>query len=181
MAASEYAVARVPVSMRLPASIAEQIERRAKEKGVSKTEALLYYVKVGMESESIARQLEGMRNELKALRRVVENGPIGRMSDMRSVQTAVAQSASYFPAIRRAYLFGSFARGDFNEESDIDVRIERDEETSFNLRDLSQFASLIEHATGREVDVVSAKHLENANLASAIEREKVLVYEREEG
>ena len=38
----------------------------------------------------------------------------------------------------------------------------------------------IEQQTGREVDVVSADVIKNANLAAAIEREKVLVYEREE-
>ena len=48
----------------------------------------------------------------------------------------------------------------------------------FNLHDLFQFAKRIERMTGRKVDVVSTKDLKNESLAAAIEREKVLVYER---
>ena len=65
-----------------------------------------------------------------------------------------------------------------DEESDVDVRIERDESMPFNLHDLFQFAKRIERMTGRKVDVVSTKDLKNESLAAAIEREKVLVYER---
>ena len=94
------------------------------------------------------------------------------------MRNAIAKAAESFPAIERAYLFGSFARGEHDEESDVDVRIERDESMPFNLHDLFQFAKRIERMTGRKVDVVSTKDLKNESLAAAIEREKVLVYER---
>ena len=89
------------------------------------------------------------------------------------------QAASEFPAIERAYLFGSFARGTFGSDSDVDVRIEYDHGMSFNLHDVSQFGKRIEQATGREVDVVSADRIKKEGLAAAIERDKELVYERE--
>ena len=78
-----------------------------------------------------------------------------------------------------AYLFGSFARGTFGSDSDVDVRIEYDHGMSFNLHDVSQFGKRIEQATGREVDVVSADRIKKEGLAAAIERDKELVYERE--
>ena len=73
-----------------------------------------------------------------------------------------------------------FARKQFGPQSDIDVHIEVDRSNGFNLHDLTHFMKRIEQRTGREVDVVSADVIKNANLAAAIEREKVLVYEREE-
>ena len=93
------------------------------------------------------------------------------------VRRAVAKAAEDFPAIERAYLVGSFVRGEHDEKSDVDVRIEFADDVPFNLHDLSQFARRIERATGRNVDVVSAKHLKNERLADAIERDKVLAYE----
>lgn len=108
--------------------------------------------------------------------------PSGRSADVECerVRDVVARAAAQFPAIRAAYLFGSFARGEFSDESDVDVRIEYDSDGSFRLRELAQFQKRIERGTGRNVDVVSARHLKNEGLARAIEREKVLVYEREE-
>ena len=102
-----------------------------------------------------------------------------RYEEAAFVREAVAQAASEFPAIERAYLFGSFARGTFGSDSDVDVRIEYDHGMSFNLHDVSQFGKRIEQATGREVDVVSADRIKKEGLAAAIERDKELVYERE--
>ena len=49
---------------------------------------------------------------------------------------------------------------------------------AFTLFEVSQFQKHLERACGRAVDVVTAKQIKNPNLAAAIEREKVLVYER---
>ncbi|MBQ3106507.1 MAG: nucleotidyltransferase domain-containing protein [Eggerthellaceae bacterium] len=102
-----------------------------------------------------------------------------RGNDSEKVRSAIAKAASEFPSIRKAFLFGSFARGDHHASSDVDVRIEHDAET-FSLYELARFAKIIEQETGRSVDVVSANTIKNEKLAEAIEREKVLVYAREE-
>ncbi len=179
VAASESAVPRVPISLRLPASVVESIESHAVMQGLSKTDSFLYFLQKGIEAENVSRQLEDIRSELGALRKAVERTPNDRVQKIREVSDAIAQSASKYPAIKRAYIFGSFARGDFDEQSDIDVRIERDSKTRFNLRDLDRFAKAVERATGREVDVVSAREISDSNLAAEIEKDKVLVYERE--
>ncbi len=98
--------------------------------------------------------------------------------ERKRVFDAVGASCKLFPAISRAYLFGSFARGDFDDASDVDVRVELDEAYAFNLRDLAQLAKRIEKATGREVDIVSARDVKNVSLKQAIEQDKVMVYER---
>ena len=82
------------------------------------------------------------------------------------------------PPSRRATCLGPFARGDFAAESDVDVRLEYDGVAPFTLFEVSQFQKHLERACGRAVDVVTAKQIKNPNLAAAIEREKVLVYER---
>jgi hypothetical protein len=105
--------------------------------------------------------------------------PDGTPEEERTrVLDAVARECARFEAITRGYVFGSFARGDFVAESDVDVRLEYDQEAPFTLFEVAQFQKHLERACGRAVDVVTAKQVKNPNLAAAIEREKVLVYER---
>lgn len=103
----------------------------------------------------------------------------GSRDERSRVMQTVAEEAAKFAAVTHAFVFGSFARGDFTAESDIDVRLEYDKTAPFSLFEVAQFQKQLERTTGRSVDVVTAKHLKNPNLAAAIEREKVLVYERE--
>lgn len=102
----------------------------------------------------------------------------GKSRERGHVLAAVAKEAAKFAAITRAFVFGSFARGDFAETSDVDVRLEYDKEAPFSLFEVAQFQKHLERKTGRSVDVVTARCIKNPNLAAAIEREKVLVYER---
>lgn len=102
-----------------------------------------------------------------------------RDAEREKVSRFIAAECACFPAIVCAYLFGSFARGDFIAESDIDVRLEYDKTAPFTLFEVAQFQKHLERVTNRSVDVVTAKQLKNPNLAASIEREKVLVYERE--
>lgn len=73
--------------------------------------------------------------------------------------------------IRKAYLFGSFARkhGRFN---DIDLAIEP--LGGFTLLDLARVANTIEERTGLHVDLVTLRSL-NPRLKSIIKREMVAI------
>lgn len=181
MAVSSTAVPRVPLSLRLPVQVVESVDAYACEQRISKTDAFLHFVTKGMESENppdTNEQLERIQAQLQQIKALVATEKGGGLDgEACLVRRAVAKAAEDFPAIERAYLFGSFARGEHDEKSDVDVRIELADDAPFNLHDLSQFAKRIERATGRNVDVVSAKRLRNERLAAAIEREKVLVYE----
>lgn len=177
---------RVPVSLRVPADLAGEVDAFAKEHGARKTDAYLYLIKRGLRSEDgadseaaeealRASEYRALLDDLSALLRP----PVSAALEAQRVREAVAEAAMRLPAIERAWLFGSFARGTQTSQSDIDVRLEIDRRRKFTLRDLGHFAKLVQQATGRECDVVSASDLKNEALADAIEREKVLVYERE--
>ena len=91
---------------------------------------------------------------------------------------AIAREAEKFPAIKKAILFGSFARGDAGPQSDIDVRLRIDRSKPFSLFDLARFQKALKQVTGREIDVITSDVIKNKNLAEAIEREGVTAYER---
>lgn len=181
MASSRTAGAKVPLSLRLPESLVEKVEEFARQHRMSKTEAFQRFVEKGIAADesTVAQELASIREEIALLQRAVGVRARSREEEILLAKKAVADAAAKYPAIKRAYLFGSFARGDFDNQSDIDVRIERDPGMRFSLRDLDRFAQRIERATGREVDVVSAAEITNESLATAIEQEKVIVYERQ--
>lgn len=172
---------RIPLSLRLPAHVVEVVDSYARTNRISKTDAFLHFLQKGMESERGELHLEqfsDIKRQLAEIKSLLSAEQDAQLTESEAVREAVAIAAQEFSAIERAYLFGSFARGTFNAESDIDVRIECDSTMSFNLHDLAQFQKRIEHATGRAVDVISARHLKNKKLAAAIEKDKELVYER---
>ena len=88
-------------------------------------------------------------------------------------------SSDYFATqpVLRAWVFGSYARGEEREDSDIDLLVELDEKQRIGLKFFGMYVDLKE-MLGREVDLVADGCLlpfaeETAN------RDKVLIYERD--
>lgn len=89
------------------------------------------------------------------------------------IKTVVESLARQYGA-ERVYLFGSYARGEANEHSDIDLRIDKGA-----IRGL-QFAGLLgdlEDSLGRKVDLISTDGMD-VQFLQAIAPEEVLLYER---
>lgn len=85
----------------------------------------------------------------------------------------------YFSGIpvARAWVFGSFARGEETEASDLDLLVDYLPESRVSLLDIIRQRLDLEKIAGRAVDLV-----ENGNLrpfaAESAERDKYLIYER---
>lgn len=74
--------------------------------------------------------------------------------------------------IVRSAFFGSVVRGDFNDESDIDILIEfQDKKTLFDLVGLQQE---LEQALNRKVDLVTYRSL-YPKLREIIEKEEIVI------
>lgn len=72
----------------------------------------------------------------------------------------------------RVFLFGSFARGDVTDSSDVDLRIDKGK-----IRG-TQIAGLLlelEQALGREVDLIPTTSLDRKFL-NAIQKDEVLIF-----
>jgi hypothetical protein len=82
--------------------------------------------------------------------------------------------------VLKGYLFGSSVKGNFNDNSDIDVLVEVDEtiepvELGGHLWDL-QFA--LENLFKRKVDLFTTRALKNPVFISEVNKTKELVYEQ---
>lgn len=170
--------AKLPISMRLPRKEAEIVQEYAEANKVSKTEALLHFLRLGIESaQSETSELGAVES---MLREILRRLPNVSDVDQATVVEAIKEESSHFPAIKSAILFGSFARDEATQDSDIDVRLAVDRKEKFNLYDLVRFQKAIQQKTGREVDVITIDKIGNDNLAAAIDREGIVVYERED-
>ena len=100
-----------------------------------------------------------------------EGGKTMRYS-IDEIRTIVSELARQYGA-GRVYLFGSYARGDANTESDIDLRIDKGAIRGFQLGGL---ASDLEDAFGMPVDLIPTGSLD-ADFLKSISADEVLLYE----
>jgi uncharacterized protein len=78
-------------------------------------------------------------------------------------------------SVTRAALFGSFARGEGTEDSDIDLLVEFEKGKS--LLDLVGLKIELEEALGRKIDVVTYNSI-NPLLKDSILKEQEVFYEK---
>ncbi|MBI5914509.1 MAG: nucleotidyltransferase domain-containing protein [Bacteroidetes bacterium] len=78
--------------------------------------------------------------------------------------------------VLKAYLFGSFSRGEATENSDIDLLVELDYSQPIGL-EFIQMQIDLQQLLARKVDLVSARGL-SKYIRPIIEREKELIYAR---
>lgn len=77
--------------------------------------------------------------------------------------------------IKKLFLFGSYARGEATEESDVDVHVQTSKD--MGLIELSGFRLCLEEALGKEVDVITCIPHEYKIFKKYVEREEQLLYE----
>lgn len=102
------------------------------------------------------------------------------IEELKQVITPIARKYR-IPAI---YLFGSYARGQADENSDVDILIEREGSTIKSLFDLGAFYNELNETLGKPVDVVTTDSINqpdtrrrNPLFAGIIQKERVTIYE----
>ena len=97
-----------------------------------------------------------------------------------STQALTQAIADYFKTqpVVKAWLFGSFARGEETPQSDVDILVEYDKNARISLLFISHMMGALEKVAGRRVDLIEEGCLlpfaeETAN------RDKILIYERD--
>lgn len=79
--------------------------------------------------------------------------------------------------VTRAWLFGSYARGEETEDSDVDILVQYDPSARISLLTISHMMGELERGTGKRIDLVEDGCLMPFAVESA-NRDKQLIYER---
>lgn len=97
---------------------------------------------------------------------------------MMNTKQIISLLQEYFSGqpVIKAYLFGSYARKEQGNKSDIDILVELDPDIPIGLEYVQMYIDL-EKLTGKEVDLVTEKSL-SKYVKPYVDREKVLIYER---
>ena len=95
------------------------------------------------------------------------------MLSIPRIRECIAPICKKYP-IRKAYLFGSYARGNATEKSDVDLRIEGDIKSFFMLGGIY---SELSEALGTELDLLS-RLPESEAFKENLKKDEILLYER---
>ena len=79
--------------------------------------------------------------------------------------------------VQKAWIFGSFSRGEERQDSDVDILVTFDSDAKVSLFTMGGMYMDLKHLLGREVDLVEEGTLLPFAIESA-ERDKILIYER---
>lgn len=87
--------------------------------------------------------------------------------------------AAYFSSqpVLKAWLFGSYARGEQREDSDVDIMIVLDRDAHVGLFKLSGMRLDLQDLIGKRVDLVTEKGL-LPSVRQSVDNDKILMYER---
>ena len=95
-----------------------------------------------------------------------------------STKAMIQLIADYFKTqpVLKAWLFGSFSRGEQTPDSDIDILVVLDESQHVGMKFFGMYEDL-KALLGRSVDLVTDRSL--ASFArESVDRDKILIYER---
>ena len=94
-------------------------------------------------------------------------------------ETIAQLIADYFKTqpVVKAWLFGSYSRGEQREDSDVDILILPDKSQHFSLFTLSGMYEDLKDLLGCEIDLITVGGLMPFARESA-DRDKILIYER---
>ena len=97
----------------------------------------------------------------------------------RSIQQMIPQIQGYLAdqPVSKAWLFGSYSRGEETANSDIDLLVEYTDSDSISLYTISRIATALRKLTCKTVDLVERNRLLPFASKSA-EQDKILIYER---
>lgn len=97
----------------------------------------------------------------------------------KRMKEMIPKIQNYFVSqpINKAWLFGSYSRGEERPDSDIDILVQYDDSDNISLLTISRIMVQMKHLLGHNVDLVEDGRLlpfaeESAN------HDKILIYER---
>jgi predicted nucleotidyltransferase len=130
-------------------------------------------------SDHIVQELGAENHSLKVLQVAEEKiaYKTSRKSNRAFIASKIRTALKEFPAIEKAWIFGSYARKEDAPESDIDILIDVQKEAQFTLFDMAEIQEKLQTSINRKVDLVMGRAL-RPEVMERIQQDRRLIYER---
>jgi predicted nucleotidyltransferase/DNA-binding XRE family transcriptional regulator len=171
-------------ALEMDAGLLSKIERGHRQATKAMAEKLANYLKVDSRdlivehlSDKILYAVEKEELAPEALK-AAEEQLIYNNSVNYTPHKIIDELRSYFKMdnrIYKAWLFGSFARGDYRTSSDVDVMVEFKKDKRITLFDLAEIKQALQNQTGLEVDLVE-KGAVKEHAVGNVEKDLQLIY-----
>ena len=157
----------------------EQVVKLAKYYNMKENDFLVAWL-----SDNLVNEVEGGQNLPDSSRlalialQVAEEKVAFRVfqkTDRRKLIQKLIQGIKGFQNIQKAWIYGSFSRGDDGPKSDVDIAIQTDEQ--FSYFDLAEVQYKLENMINRKVDVGFVESFK-PNILQNIQNDLKLIYER---
>ncbi len=129
-------------------------------------------------SDKIVREVSGEEQAIEAI--AFAEKRIGYLSGRQVTKAEIIRKIKeYFrnqKTVRKAWLFGSYARDDHDIDSDIDILVRVPDKQAFTLFDLAEIKYQLEKLIPAKVDVVMEGAV-NIEMLKRITPELILIYE----
>lgn len=129
-----------------------------------------------MSSKANEKRLDSAIESLQVAEKQIVYGSYRKL-DKNAVNETISGFLKKDGRISKAWIFGSFARGEDDNKSDIDLMIEVPEDSKFSLFDLADIQYQLEKLVPKKVDIVMNEAV-NLNVMNRIKPDLKLIYER---
>ena len=95
-----------------------------------------------------------------------------------NIQQTIAQIQAFFAnqPVKKAWLFGSYSRGEEKPASDVDIMVEYEASEELSLMDISRMKNSLSKLLGKKVDLVEEGCL-LPFAADSVYKDRILIYE----
>lgn len=96
-----------------------------------------------------------------------------------NIQQTIAQIQAFFAnqPVKKAWLFGSYSRGEEKPDSDVDIMVEYEASEELSLMDISRMKNSLSKLLGKKVDLVEDGCV-LPFAAESVYQDRILIYER---
>ena len=116
-----------------------------------------------------------MKGKLGIIAREMNKGKLDFFAIKHAIEEAIVE-CNLKEKIEKVYLYGSYARGEATDKSDIDLRLVTHD---ISLFEIGYFGSEIKEKTGKDVDVSNEKPEKlDPNFYANVKKDEVCIYER---
>lgn len=132
----------------------------------------MYQFRIRKDDSDIIQKLDSVSNRNSYITELIRENVSSRILTIKQIKQLIKPVISKYQ-IEEVFLFGSYARGEANSDSDVDIYCSRGKIRS--LYDLVDFKEDLENALHKKVDVVTIGSQMDDSFRKHLEEDKIKI------